>query len=43
MSADDIRLIIRKYEKDFEVCGYLDTLNDLRTLLKTKTEAAKSR
>ena len=42
-SAEDIRLIIRRYEKDFDICGYHETLNDLRTLLKIKTQAKKSR
>ena len=42
-SAEDIRLIIRKYEKDFDICGYHETLNDLRILLKIKTQASKSR
>ena len=42
-SAEDIRLIIRRYEKDFDICGYHQTLKDLRTLLKIKTRATKSR
>ena len=42
-SAEDIRLIIRRYEKDFDICGYHQTLNDLRTLLKIKTQGTKSR
>ena len=42
-SAEDIRLIIRRYEKDFDICGYHETLNDLRTLLKIKTQATKYR
>ena len=42
-SAEDIRLIIRKYEKDFDICGYHETLHDLRTLLKIKIQASKSR
>ena len=39
LSADDIKLIIAKYEKDFDICGYQETLNDLKTLLKIKTKA----
>ena len=39
LSADDIKLIISKYEKDFDICGYQKTLKDLKTLLKIKTKA----
>ena len=39
LSADDIKLIISKYEKDFDICGYQETLKDLKILLEIKTKA----
>ena len=39
LSADDIKLIITKYEKDFDICGYQETLKDLKILLEIKTKA----
>ena len=37
VTGQDISRIIKKYEKDFEVCGYNDTLYELKKLANKKS------